>query len=121
MAGSALLIRQDDRIDAMVSNDSDRPPVLAHQRFAAARESFTDLTLAQRFRRIHDTNLWGATASISGLGSEFDATAVLRAELPRLLRELAVTSLLDAPCGEAHWINHADLGVRMVGVGSYRG
>src|ERR1700722_19443409 len=100
----------------MVSNDSDRPPVLAHQRFAAARESFTDLTLAQRFRRIHDTNLWGATASISGLGSEFDATAVLRSELPRLLRELAVTSLLDAPCGEARWINHADLGVRIVGV-----
>jgi hypothetical protein len=61
-------MRQDDRIDAMLPDDSNRPPVLAHQRFVADRESFTDLTLAERFRRIHDTNLWGATASMSGLG-----------------------------------------------------
>jgi hypothetical protein len=40
----------------MPISDSDRPPVLAHQRFLDDRESFTDLNLAQRFRRIHDTN-----------------------------------------------------------------
>src|SRR3981081_4629131 len=100
----------------MSSSDSDRPPVLAHQRFLEDRESFARLNLAQRFRRIHDTNLWGAGASTSGLGSEIDATAVLRAELPRLLEKLAVTSLLDAPGGEAGWITAADLGVRYVGV-----
>jgi 2-polyprenyl-3-methyl-5-hydroxy-6-metoxy-1,4-benzoquinol methylase len=96
--------------------DSDRPPVLAHQRFADDRESFAGLDLAQRFRRIHDTNLWGAAASSSGLGSELDATAALRTELPRLFEELGVTSLLDAPCGDAGWINRADLGVRYVGI-----
>ena len=100
----------------MTSRDSDRPPVLAHQRFLEERESFADLNLAQRFRRIHDTNLWGAEASTSGLGSEMDATAVLRAELPLLFERLAVTSLLDAPCGDVGWISHADLGVRYVGV-----
>jgi len=72
--------------------------------------------LQQRFQRIHDTNLWGAPASLSGLGSEIDATAALRAELPRLLEKLGVTSLLDAPCGDAGWINRANLGVRYVGV-----
>ena len=56
--------------------------------FLEDRESFAGLNLAQRFRRIHDTNLWGAAASTSGLGSEMDATAVLRAELPRLLEKL---------------------------------
>ena len=100
----------------MFSSDSDRPPVLAHQRFVADKESFADLDLAQRFRRIHDTNLWGAEASTSGLGSQMDATSVLRAELPRLFERLGGTSLLDAPCGDAGWINHADLGVRYVGV-----
>jgi SAM-dependent methyltransferase len=100
----------------MSSSDSDRPPVLAHQRFVADTESFAGLNLAQRFQRIHDTNLWGASASISGLGSEIDATAVLRAELPGLLEGLGVRSLLDAPCGDASWINHADLGTRYVGV-----
>lgn len=96
-------------------HDSERPPVLAHQRFLDDRNSFAGLDLAQRFRRIHETNLWGA-ASVSGLGSETDATAALRAELPPLLARLGATSLLDAPCGDAGWINQADLGVRYVGV-----
>jgi len=100
----------------MSTSDSNRPPVLAHRRFVADRESFAGLNLAQRFRRIHDTNLWGAPESASGLGSELDATAVLRAELPRLFRQFGVTSVLDAPCGDAGWINRADLGVRYVGV-----
>jgi len=100
----------------MSSSDSDRPPVLAHQRFVDDRQSFAGLNLAQRFRRIHDTNLWGAAASASGLGSEIDATAALRAELPPLFERLKVTSLLDAPCGDAGWINHAELGVRYLGI-----
>ena len=96
--------------------DCDRPPVLAHQRFAADRASFAGLSLSERFQRIHDTNLWGAAESISGLGSEFDATAVLRAELPGLLRRLGVRTLLDAPCGDGGWIATTDLGVRVIGV-----
>jgi 2-polyprenyl-3-methyl-5-hydroxy-6-metoxy-1,4-benzoquinol methylase len=74
------------------------------------------LNLQQRFQRIHDTNLWGAEASVSGLGSEIDATATLRAELPPLLKRLNITSLLDAPCGDATWIARADLGVRITGI-----
>ena len=96
--------------------DSDRPPVLAHQRFVADRASFAGLSLRERFQRIHDTNLWGAAQSISGLGSELDATAVLRAELPVLLRRLGVRTLLDAPCGDGGWIATTDLGVRVIGV-----
>jgi hypothetical protein len=38
------------------------------------------------------------------------------AELPRLLKKLGVASLLDAPCGDAGWINQADLDVRYAGV-----
>jgi hypothetical protein len=96
--------------------DSDRPPVLAHQRFAADRAAFAGLSLRQRFQRIHDTNLWGAAESVSGLGSEIDATAVLRAELPLLLRRLGVRTLLDAPCGDGGWIATSNLGVRVTGV-----
>ena len=100
----------------MAIHDSQRPPVLAHWRFLEDKESFAGMNLAQRFQRIHDTGLWGAEASTSGLGSEMDATAVLRAELPGLLKKLGVASLLDAPCGDAGWINHADLCVRYAGV-----
>jgi len=96
----------------MAIHDSQRPPVLAHQRFLEDKGSFAGLNLAQRFQRIRDINLWGAEASISGLGSEMDATTVLRAELPGLLKELGVASLLDAPCGDAGWISQAGLDVR---------
>ena len=63
-------------------DDSGRPPVLAQQRYAADRAAFAGLSLAQRFQRIHDTNLWGAGQSVS---------------------RLAITSLLDAPCGDGGW------------------
>jgi hypothetical protein len=96
--------------------DDDRPPVLAHLRFAAERSSFSGLDLAGRFRHIHRTNLWGADGSVSGLGSESDATANLRQRLPGFLRELGATSLLDAPCGDGGWISALDIGMPYTGV-----
>lgn len=96
--------------------DSDRPAVLAHLRFRADHAAFAELDLQQRFQRIHDTNLWGASSSASGLGSEHEATAALRAELPALLRRLGVASLLDAPCGGGRWLGSVDLGVARVGL-----
>ena len=101
----------------MSSNqDDNRPPVLAHLRFMAERSAFSGLDLAERFRRIHQTNLWGAAGSVSGLGSEDDATAGLRQQLPGLLRSLGTTSLLDAPCGDGGWIAALDIGLSYTGV-----
>ncbi|HET7524495.1 MAG TPA: hypothetical protein VFK10_01000 [Burkholderiaceae bacterium] len=96
--------------------DSDRPPVLAHLRFAADRAAFQGLGLRERFERIHAGNLWGAATSSSGLGSEAAATSALSAALPPLLRELKVRSLLDAPCGDAQWINRLGLELDYTGV-----
>jgi len=81
-----------------------RPPAIAQQRFAARRAEFAELDLAKRFERIHETNLWGADTSVSGVGSELDATAAMRARLPGMLTELGVRSLLDAPCGDHRWM-----------------
>lgn len=96
--------------------DKDRPLALAQIRYEAERAQFAGLDLAARFRRIYARNIWGAETSVSGLGSEDEATAALRRELPTLLRKLGVTSLLDAPCGDGGWIGHADLGVTYAGV-----
>ena len=96
--------------------NSDRPPVLAHQRFTADRAGFAGLSLAARFERIVRTNLWGAATSVSGLGSEVAATAAIRDALPGLLRRLQVRSLLDAPCGDATWILDCVQGLDYIGV-----
>ena len=97
-------------------DDGDRPPVLAHQRFAAARADLAGLELAARFERIHAVNLWGAATSVSGLGSEPAAVGALATELPALLRALQARSLLDAPCGDARWINRLALDVDYTGI-----
>jgi hypothetical protein len=93
-----------------------RPPVLAHQRFVADRASFDGLDLASRFERIVSTNMWGAATSVSGLGSEDDATAAVKEALPNLLDRIGARSLLDAPCGDASWIRNCSLGVSYTGI-----
>jgi hypothetical protein len=95
---------------------SNRPPVLAHERFLADRESFAGLDLAARFERIQSTNLWGAATSVSGLGSEDRATAAIREALPQLLSRLGLRSLLDAPCGDAGWIGGLTREVAYTGI-----
>ncbi|MGX1323749.1 hypothetical protein AB7M17_007202 [Bradyrhizobium sp. USDA 377] len=94
----------------------DRPPVLAHERFAADRENFVGLDLAARFERIERTNLWGAASSVSGLGSEDVATSAIREALPLLLQRHGVRSLLDAPCGDAGWIGRMKLDLDYTGI-----
>ncbi|MEY9185792.1 hypothetical protein ABIG06_007347 [Bradyrhizobium sp. USDA 326] len=97
----------------MISN---RPPVLAHQRFLADRKNFEGLDLAARFERIARTNLWGAATSVSGLGSEDSATSAVCEALPPLLRRLGARSLLDAPCGDAGWIGRLELDIDYTGI-----
>jgi SAM-dependent methyltransferase len=55
--------------------------------------------------------------SLCGSGSTLKATATLRAMLPRVLRGLEVSVMLDAPCGDLHWLKPADLPLsRYIGV-----
>jgi hypothetical protein len=61
------------------------------------------------FNNIFATNTWGSKESVSGAGSELQNTAQLIRELPLLLRDLRVKSLLDAPCGDFNWMQHVDL------------
>lgn len=56
------------------------------------------------FRDIYVNNEWDGTESVSGPGSTLAATENVRAVLPGLLFDLGVETLLDVPCGDAHWI-----------------
>lgn len=88
-----------------------RPPVTAQQRFRERATELSSLPMEQVFQVIHDTNLWGAPESVSGLGSEVSATDRLRAALPELLRGLKIDVLLDIPCGDFTWLSKTDLPV----------
>jgi len=58
------------------------------------------------FERIYDRNLWGDPESASGGGSGTAATDAIRRDLPMLFERYGIRSLLDAPCGDFHWMKH---------------
>jgi SAM-dependent methyltransferase len=68
------------------------------------------------FQSVYQNNLWDSGESRSGQGSELAHTATLRDELPALLKQLEVRSMLDLPCGDFNWMQHMDLtGIQYVG------
>jgi hypothetical protein len=63
------------------------------------------------FREIFQGGRWGSRESVSGRGSELAQTETLRLELPALLKQIGANSILDAACGDFHWMCEVSLGV----------
>lgn len=68
------------------------------------------------FTEFYLSNRWGGSVSLSGAGSDLDQTRVVRRELPVILRELGVRTILDVPCGDFYWMSKIDLtGIEYIG------
>jgi hypothetical protein len=61
------------------------------------------------FTVIYENNLWNSPSSRSGRGSTLAATKQLRRILPQILEKLQVRTMLDAPCGDFHWMGRVHL------------
>lgn len=61
------------------------------------------------FSNIYHSNYWNDKDSVSGAGSNLEATAALRLALPPLLAELGVQTMIDIPCGDFYWFKEMDL------------
>lgn len=61
------------------------------------------------FTKIFATRYWGSKESVSGGGSDEDATRFIRDALPRIFAEKGVKTFLDVPCGDFHWMRSVDL------------
>jgi hypothetical protein len=69
------------------------------------------------FASIYHQNIWDGDESVSGRGSDLRRTATLIKALPTLLREIGAQTMLDAACGDFHWMKEVDLPVeRYVGM-----
>lgn len=62
------------------------------------------------FTSIFNSNFWSNPETISGPGSSEGETKQIRSILPDLIRELDINLILDAPCGDFHWMRLIDLG-----------
>lgn len=68
------------------------------------------------FDIIYRFNLFRGTESRSGQGSSLNQTRIIREQLPKILKYIGARTMLDAPCGDFHWMNHVNLdGIYYVG------
>ena len=65
-----------------------------------------DVPIENKFKAIYKYKLWGNGESPSGYGSSLAYTKNLRSALPKLIKELKIKILLDAPCGDLNWMKH---------------
>lgn len=61
------------------------------------------------FTSIYKNRLWRGSESVSGEGSGLEFTRSIRGTLPRLLADLQIQGLLDAPCGDFCWMKEVPL------------
>jgi hypothetical protein len=68
------------------------------------------------FTQIYRSNAFGGQESVSGSGSDSPQTRLVAFELPRLMHDLQIATMLDIPCGDFHWMRSVDLdGIDYVG------
>lgn len=70
---------------------------------------FGKKNLRKQFTEIYRKNIWKGRESRSGEGSSLAQTEAIRREIPQLLLDLQIKTLLDAPCGDFHWFNKVNL------------
>ena len=61
------------------------------------------------FTHIYEHNSWGSQESRSGNGSTLTRTKTIRSQLPKLIAQLQITTILDAPCGDFNWMKTINL------------
>ena len=69
------------------------------------------------FSHIYQNKYWGDRESVSGSGSSIAQTEPIRKALPALLARHGIRSMIDAPCGDLHWMKLIleEMGIRYVG------
>jgi hypothetical protein len=82
--------------------------------YGHARNAYTSYLKSRNpsqdiFRDKFVRNAWRSQESVSGTGSAMTQTRLIVEELPRVLRSLGATSLLDIPCGDFNWMQRVDL------------
>lgn len=65
----------------------------------------------QAFIRMIERHAQNGHESVCGLGSSLTLTVEVRRQLPKLIEELSVRSLLDAPCGDFYWMKLISSGI----------
>ena len=66
-------------------------------------------TIEQIFTAIYENQEWAGKHSASGPGSTIDQTRTIIREIPTLLYEFNISTILDIPCGDFNWMKEVHL------------
>lgn len=87
------------------------------QRFNFLVEIISEIFAKNKFTNVYQKNLFKGNESRSGEGSNMIQTAIIRREIPLLIKKLKINFLIDAPCGDYFWMREVELPVeRYLGV-----
>lgn len=86
------------------------PSVYGALRSAYARRRAKSRSMEEVFTDIFKSNAWGGSDSVSGKGSDAHQTKVIAAALPSLFHDFRISTMLDVPCGDFHWMKNVEMG-----------
>ncbi len=86
-------------------------PGLVARIHARRHAPFRHGTMQERFQRMIDGYVCDGLESLSGAGSSLVETRAIRRALPAMVERLGIRTLLDAPCGDFHWMSQVELGI----------
>jgi hypothetical protein len=117
VTGTALLLkRHTPRLYASIRNNAPRGlRSIINERITVDSLGTDDAELV--FTNIFRQNWWNNGESRSGWGAELRRTVSIRTSLPDFVQRHSIGSLLDAPCGDFHWMQYVKWpsGFRYVG------
>lgn len=92
--------------------------ILNYRRKYYVRSKLGKSNSEEIFNAIHKVNYWRSSESSSGPGSELRKTKNLREQLPKLIQNLKIKKIIDAPCGDCNWMNLIikDINVEYLGI-----
>lgn len=67
------------------------------------------------FVEIYNSNFWNSNESASGGGSTIKGTKVIREELPKIISDFNIQTMLDLPCGDYNWMKEVKLNCTYLG------
>jgi hypothetical protein len=85
------------------------PTVYRLAQYMRPRPSAVQRTGEEIFRDIYWRRLAIGAETVSGPGSTFAATRVIRDALPLIVREYQIRTILDIPCGDFNWMSQVGL------------
>ena len=74
--------------------------------------------LKTTFTNIYKINYWGDNESRSGPGSNNKNTINVKKKIIKIIKELKIKTIVDAPCGDFYWMNKvvANQNIKYIGI-----